>query len=145
MKHLRYLGYLARHKWWVLVEGLRLKVPLRRLLVHDLSKFFPPEYNAYCNRFYGRDYDVLAWELAHLHHVHTNDHHWQHWVLSRPDGTTVTVRMPEAVIREMIADWKSVGRCLGKPDARQWYRTNHMKLRLHPDTRKRVEALLGIE
>ena len=52
MAHIRYLSYVIRHKWWVLVAGLRTKAPLWRLLIHDWSKFTPAEWTPYVRSFY---------------------------------------------------------------------------------------------
>lgn len=54
MAHFRYLSYVLRHKWWVLVAGLRTGAPLWRLLIHDWSKFLPAEWGGYVRAFYGR-------------------------------------------------------------------------------------------
>lgn len=51
--HLRYLSYVLRHKWFVLLAGLRVRAPLWRLLIHDWSKFTPAEWGAYVATFYG--------------------------------------------------------------------------------------------
>ena len=42
--HLRYLGYVVRHKWFVFRAGLRTGAPLWRLVIHDWSKFTPAEW-----------------------------------------------------------------------------------------------------
>lgn len=81
--HLRYLWYVLRHKWFVLLAGLRLGgIPLWRLIVHDSSKFSPAEWGPYVERFFKpapwrRD----RWERALIHHYNHNPHHWQYWVL----------------------------------------------------------------
>lgn len=58
-KHLLYLKYVLRHKWFVFVAGLRRGVPLWQLLVHDLSKFRPDEWRPYAEWFYG--YEGGSW------------------------------------------------------------------------------------
>ena len=50
-KHLKYLSYVMRHKWFVFVECCKLGIPFRGL-VHDLSKFSPSEWFPYANFFY---------------------------------------------------------------------------------------------
>src|SRR5262245_57424319 len=55
MRHLRYGCYLARHKWFVLVEAWRLGVVWRGL-THDLSKLRPDEWVAYADQSYGGPY-----------------------------------------------------------------------------------------
>lgn len=99
--HLFYLSYVLRHKWWVLVAGIRLGPPsgwpmlrhLRwwlQLLVHDLSKFRPSEWAPYVDYFYGppvegcpkcKEERQAAFDVAWLHHQHRNLHHWQRWLL----------------------------------------------------------------
>jgi hypothetical protein len=51
--HLRYLSYVLRHKWFVLLAGRKAGAPLWRLLIHDWSKFTPAEWGAYVAYFYG--------------------------------------------------------------------------------------------
>ena len=48
MKHLKYLCYVLRHKWYVFIECCKLGIPVRGL-VHDLSKFRPSEWFPYAN------------------------------------------------------------------------------------------------
>lgn len=50
--HWNNLKYLARHKWYVLHAGLKLNVPLWRLIVHDWSKLTPIEWFAYTDYFF---------------------------------------------------------------------------------------------
>jgi hypothetical protein len=51
--HLRYLSYVVRHKWFVLLAGLQTGAPLWRLVIHDWSKFLPSEWFAYVEKFHG--------------------------------------------------------------------------------------------
>jgi prevent-host-death family protein len=37
--HLRYLWYVVRHKWFVLLAAFEFRVPFWRAICHDLSKF----------------------------------------------------------------------------------------------------------
>lgn len=164
--HRRYAGYVIRHKWFVLVAGLRVRAPLWRLLIHDWSKLTPAEWFPYVQTFYGHDADYyrdasrrgvairpprghklrdeVAFERAWLHHQHANPHHWQHWVLREDDGDTVVLPMPEGLTREMVADWMGAGRAItGRWDVASWYAANRTKILLHPETRERVETLLA--
>lgn len=77
--HLRYLLYVLRHKYHVLVAGRRLGVPLWRLIVHDWSKFTRAEWGPYVRRFYGGGGNDEEFRAAWLHHVQENPHHWEHW------------------------------------------------------------------
>jgi hypothetical protein len=60
MMHLRYLRYIVRHKWFVLLAGLKTGAPLWRLIVHDWSKFTPREWFAYARNFYGKSPEGIA-------------------------------------------------------------------------------------
>lgn len=187
--HLSYGWYIARHKWYVLLECTKLGIVWRGL-VHDLSKFRWREWWPYVDKFYGPkrptaaetgrnitlgcgyntihegDFlsvvtdtrtEVIHWrpsarcqedvdydfDVAWLHHQKSNPHHWQYWILIRDTGAEVILPMPEVYIREMVADWRGAGRAVEKPDTLAWYAANKDKMRLHPDTRKRVEQLLG--
>lgn len=149
-RHLRYLSYVLRHKWFVFVAGRRTGAPIWRLLIHDWSKFTRAEWRPYVLSFYGpwkykdRPPEVVAaFDRAWLHHQHTNPHHWQHWIL-REDGVAVkTLPIPEHFVREMVADWMGAGRAItGRWEVADWYATNREKIVLHSETRALVEALL---
>lgn len=154
--HLRYLWYVLRHKWFVFVAGVSLHAPLWRLIVHDWHKFLPSEWFPYVNYFYGNGdrrkgttyYDAantgdVAFDYAWLKHQHRGQHHWQHWVLARDDGSIRVLPMPVNFVREMVADWSGAGRALGHGnDVMPWYRKNKDKMQLHPDTRVIVEQLV---
>jgi hypothetical protein len=162
MKHLRYLKYLLRHKWFVFLAGLRMKAPIWRLVIHDWSKFLPCEWIPYARFFYGpkpdknEPDDCTYWEAvaahripfdhAWLHHQHFNPHHWQHWVLREDDGDTKFLQMPENFIREMVADWCGAGRAItGKWEVWIWYEKNSAKMLLSPSVRALVENLIESE
>ncbi len=95
-RHWQYLKYVLRHKWFVLVAGLELKVPLWILILHDWDKFLPDEWFPYARCFYKPDgskqYDPSpAFDWAWNLHQKRNKHHWQFWLLipdqSRPNFT----------------------------------------------------------
>lgn len=155
--HLRYASYVARHKWFVFLGGLKTRAPLWRLIIHDYTKMMPVEWVPYVNYFYGGNkpgreakgsYDAAqtgdaAFDRAWLHHQHRNPHHWQHWTLQQDDGQIKTLPMPEKFIREMVADWMGAGRAItGKWEMPSWYEANKNKMRLHDTTRVRVEELV---
>jgi hypothetical protein len=81
-----------------------------------------------------------------LSHLHRQPHHWQHWILVNDTDGTQVLRMPEKYVREMVADWRGVSVALGKsPEmAIDWYNKWRDTLALHPQTRSRVEVLLGV-
>lgn len=144
--HLRYLKYVLRHKWFVFVAGRKTGAPLWRLLIHDWSKFSRAEWTPYVHMFYlypssGSDTFDKAW----LHHIHTNKHHWQHWLLQKDDGDVVCLPMPNKYILEMVADWMGAGRAItGSWDIDDWYKKNYGKIRLEIHTRNKVNHILGL-
>lgn len=163
--HLRYLGYVLRHKWFVFVAGLRLGAPLWRLIIHDWSKFTPAEWGPYVRYFYrdntGEGMDAIGrfglaelapfgfyakdrFNVAWLHHQHRNPHHWQHWVLREDSGNVFPLPMPFPLAREMVADWMGAGRAItGRWEVAEWYAKNREVIVLHPETRRYVEGVLA--
>lgn len=97
-RHLAYLKYVLRHKWFVFVAGTRLGIPWLALL-HDNSKFLPDEWRWYARHFYAPDGTKQTWQgkdgffvdadhdtkfdRAWLKHIRRNRHHPQHWVRVR--------------------------------------------------------------
>jgi len=168
VRHLKYAGYLLRHKWYVFVEACRLGIPWRGL-THDLSKFRPDEWGPYAEYFYGgwhrpwasvsnygkqNHYNLErrlsqegvqeAFDAAWLKHQHANDHHWQHWVLREDSGAVKRLPMSQAARREMLADWRGAGRAItGKDNTAEWWLQNRDKMLLHDETRAWVEQQLG--
>lgn len=144
LKHWKYCKYVVRHKWFVLLMGLKLRVWWHQLLVHDWTKFTPWEWSAYVNHFYNRPKARKgAFECAWNHHLKWNKHHWQYWVLNRDDGRAPeAIEMPDRFVREMVADWAGAGLAQGRLDILDWYYTRAHNIILHPKTRKRVEELL---
>lgn len=154
--HLKYLWYVCRHKWFVLLASWHYGC-LWRGLVHDLSKFWPSEWFPYSNFFYGNwkkhheegkppppevkdDFD-RAWLL----HQNRNPHHWNYWLLRKDGGAVVAMEMPDIYVREMVADWTGAGRAItGKVEVVDWYQKNREKMTLHPRTQALVEHLLKI-
>lgn len=134
-----YLSQVLLHKLFVLLAGFRLgKFPLWRLVIHDWSKFLPSEFCTYRRRFTGKEYSQTEWKRAWLHHIHSNPHHWEHWLIkSEP------VPMPEIYIREMVIDWLAAGRSYqGSWDIEPWVRENYPKMILHPETVITLKTIL---
>ena len=117
-----------------------------RIVAHDISKWSDEEYKAYDKYFYGKEKtDVVkeAFNLAWLHHIHANPHHWQHWVLINDEDGMVTLEMPEEYAVEMICDWFAFSHKLGKLDEiHKWYNTHKTTMMLHKNTRAFVEDTL---
>lgn len=149
-KHLKYLNYLLRHKYFVFVAGLQLKVLLWRLIIHDWSKFLPCEWFAYAEYFYGKQSSVengikqlKDFDSSWNHHQKRNKHHFQYWVLIEDTGGIKPLRMPEKYVREMASDWLGAGHAItGKWEAWDYYQKNKENTLLHPETRELLEKLL---
>ncbi len=115
---------------------------------HDFSKLLPTEYNPYYDYFYGnkktkeiKDKFNYAW----LNHIHTNPHHWQHWVLINddPEEGTIALDMPYCYIIEMICDWWSFSWKSGNlREIFDWYKDNGPNMFLSEQTRRTVGDIL---
>ena len=167
MKHLKYLSYVLRHKWFVMIECFKCGL-IWRGIMHDLSKFLPSEWFPYVEHFYGTgkkgingerdktgyysagDTGEHDFDMAWLLHQKRNRHHWQWWVLPKDDGTTKIFPMPMVYIMEMFCDWVGAGRAQGRRspkddpfrETRSWYKANRFKMVFHKDTRLIVERLV---
>lgn len=149
-KHIKYLWYVIRHKWFVFVECLKLGVPLWAAIIHDWQKFTPTEWKPYVLSFYGPwSYDerpawlIEAFDRAWLHHIHCGPHHWEYWILVQDAEDDKILEMPDRYQREMLADWRGAGRAItGEDNTKEWYKENRGKVQLHPRTREWIELQL---
>ena len=147
-KHLEYLKYLLKHKYYVGIQCVKLGL-VWQAIAHDLSKFLPREWIPYVEHFYGRNPDAYKeeFDLAWLLHQHKNPHHHhQYWILKKDDGSLQPIPMPQKYILEMLCDWWGAGRALGKEggweEVKNWYSTDREKMLLHESTRREVEYFL---
>ncbi len=142
MKHLRYLRYVLRHRWFVFLACCEMGVAWRGA-IHDLSKFRSSEWGPYADHFYGQKLENdPAFERAWSLHYLRNPHHWEHWCQDHPDWGFVEF-MPEKYRREMVADWVGAGRAIsGRRDWRPWYLENKDRIIVDSHTRAWIEAML---
>lgn len=116
---------------------------------HDQSKSEPDEYEAYDAYFYGgnRSFKVVQeYRKAWLLHLHRNPHHWQYWVLINDDPKEgeILIEMPINYIFEMVCDWWAFSWVKGNlQEIFEWYDEHKNYVKLHPNTRKKVEEILG--
>ena len=116
---------------------------------HDQSKSESDEYEAYDAYFYGnnKSYQVVQdYRKAWLLHLHRNPHHWQHWVLINDDPKEgeILIEMPINYIWEMICDWWAFSWEKGNlHEIFKWYDEHKKYMKLHTNTRKKVEDILG--
>lgn len=160
-KYTKYLWYLTRHKWYVFIECCKFGLYWRGL-THDLSKFLPSEFFAYAKNFYGNFYkhggggtgyfkrrDIIDknFEFAWILHQKRNKHHWQWWVLSKPQYNGFTIlEMPDEYRKEMVADWRGASHAQGfGGNAKNWYIKNKKRMLLHPKTRMWIEEQLEVK
>lgn len=149
MNHYAYLKYVLRHKWFVFLGCLKMRVPLWQAIIHDWDKFLPDEWLPYVNTFYKPDgskhyNETTAFAVAWNLHQKRNRHHWQFWLLTWDRGETIALEMPEVHAREMVADWIGAGRAIsGRVDPWPWYDKNRDSIKLHPATRAFIETLMG--
>lgn len=157
----QYDQYLAKHKEYVkkgydwLLENLpELVKDIPNLgwqcgFAHDQSKSEPDEYEAYDAYFYGgnRSFKVVQeYRKAWLLHLHRNPHHWQHWILinDNPKEGEILIEMPIIYILEMVCDWWAFSWAKGNlQEIFKWYDEHKNYMKLHPNTRKNVEEILG--
>lgn len=151
-----YFFLTLKHKWFVFCAGLKLKVPMWRLIKHDLSKLSTKEYKHYQKQFFGQIHDEEGFAKAWLHHQNHNDHHWEYWISRTAHFKSVfninnkdkVLEMPEVCVREMIADWIGASRAYESkyPTKGNWNWLNNnlenVLLSVHPNTAKLIRDLL---
>lgn len=157
----QYDQYLAKHKEnvkngfeWLQTNLPELVKDIPNLgwqcgFAHDQSKSEPDEYEAYDAYFYGnnRSFKVVQeYRKAWLLHLHRNPHHWQHWVLVNDDPKEgeILIEMPVNYIFEMVCDWWAFSWAKGNlQEIFKWYDEHKNYMKLHPNTRKKVEEILS--
>jgi len=156
-RHLLYLKYVLRHKWFCFVGCWRISPILSRTfllgIIHDWSKFRPSEWSPCATHFFSDGPDIFDivkenFYFAFLHyHVQRNKHHWQHWVAICDSGVHKCFDMPDCYIMEMVADWYAAGRAIsGRRLVTPWYEVNKDKILLSPMSRIKVEiAIKGLD
>mgnify|MGYP001582821342 CR=1 FL=1 len=148
MHHWVNFWYLARHKYWVFVFGLKLGVPIWRLIVHDLDKFWPPKWKGYANYYFNpnKQFDFTSkFNYACNGHQKLAKHHWQYWILIDNFADLIPLEIPDVFIKEMIADWLSAAKCKvgNELNIYKWYAENKENLILNKKTRAKLEKLLS--
>jgi hypothetical protein len=165
MIYCKYLRYVLRHRWFVMVECFKVSLYWRGIS-HDLSKFRPSEFIPYARFFYGSskpkrdttgyykptDTGDNKFDFAWLLHQKVNDHHWQWWILPEDEGGIKILPMTDDAVIEMVCDWVGAGKAQGylspkeapMQECQRWYEKNKAKMQLHPSTRKTVEYILSV-
>lgn len=139
----KYLTALEQHITAVQSYGFLLKVPGEQLYRHDASKWSDAEFPAYTRKFgLGLD-DPEDFAAAFLHHLHSNAHHWQHWLIPNAAQPPTAIPIPENFVREMAADWLGAG-AVYNPDRnpQAWLNQNAAQMLLHPVTTQHLRNIL---
>lgn len=130
--------------------GAQLGVGKDLLRDHDKSKFGLEEFAHYARQYHGDRGDMPGYCQAWLHHIHTNEHHWQHWIFpdgyapSGSDSEAGVISMPERYALEMVADWMGASKqYTGSWDIGDWLTKNMPKIRLHSSTAAYLREVLG--
>ena len=150
---MNYLILTIKHKWFVLLAGIKIRANIWDLVTHDLSKFSPSELLHYQRQFFGKADQPLQFSYAWNHHQKCNKHHWEYWIPTSGYNRggykdMQPLPMPERYVREMVADWLGAGRAYeGKfplLDKWAWFESNKSKIfsRCHPDTIRLVYKVL---
>lgn len=146
MKHIKYLRYVIRHKWFVFRAGLKLRVPVVSLILHDWTKFLPIEWTPYVDYFYGnypklseihgdmrnqftRTHEVVKGEFdrAWNHHQKANMHHWQYWLLTNDQPSKDYKLVAADAMHDAISGPKWDVRLTFEYDMRQMHVDEYMR------------------
>lgn len=158
--HLAYLVYLLRHKWFVLLECIKMGIAWQGI-VHDWHKFLPGEWVPYVHYFHNADGTQrqrrdrtgyykptdtgdARFDYAWLLHQKRGKHHWQWWVLPEDGGGVKILPMPDRYRKEMLADWRGAGKAQRAGSVHKWYLANRDKMQMHPETRAWIEMQIGV-
>lgn len=115
------------------------------ILVHDQSKLSEMEFTGYRQWFYSDNGETTSHEAflrAWNYHQNENKHHWEYWVLPRPEGNTA-LDMPLVYIIEMMMDWAAMSHKFDNLPS-EWYDNNKEKIQMHEATRQFVEEWLVV-
>lgn len=116
--------------------------------IPDAEKYYELtcEWDAYNNYFYGeRTPEVEAsFDKAWLSHIHSNPHHWQHWVLHSDEEGVKVLDMPYMFIVEMVCDhWAFSWKANNLYEIFDWYKKNQKGILFSDKTRKTYESILN--
>lgn len=115
---------------------------------HDRSKYDPNEFHYYRARFFpvtSIDYDSekikKGFDIAWLHHAHTNPHHPAYWALA-DDNTLKIFDMPDIYIIEMLCDWMAMSKYYNSSTADYWKSESAQKLPMSDYTKSKVNEFI---
>lgn len=148
MKYISFIWLFLRFKFYLVIAGLRLGVPIYMLLINDLSKLSSAQFGPYARKLYKQnDYDNYytqaeineEYREAQRLHYTTEQHHWDYYV----DESGEAREMPENCVREMCAGFFAACRTYnGHWNISDWLRESLPIMILHPNTREYLYGLL---
>ena len=137
---MKYLKRVLIHKWYVFWACMRIGgISFWRALTHDWSKISPYEFMIYTKDYKSYGYSDEDFDIACMHHIHYNPHHWEHWVFQDK-----ALPMPKVYIREMVADWIGTGQVYnGALSPQKWLNENYKSITLHEDSLSYLKEVLS--
>ncbi|MBE6944944.1 MAG: catalase [Ruminococcaceae bacterium] len=147
---------ITRHR--LLVRKHCFKVGLYwQGLTHDLSKYSPSEFRVGVRYYQGNrspntaQRELLGYSTAWMHHKGRNRHHFEYWTdINLATRHYEPVDMPTKYFVEMVMDRIAAckvykGKDYQDGDALQYLnRSKGDKNNMHPETRRKLETVLGI-
>ena len=126
-------------------------------LTHDLSKYSPSEFRVGVRYYQGNrspntaQRELLGYSTAWMHHKGRNRHHFEYWTdINLATRHYEPVDMPTKYFVEMVMDRIAAckvykGKDYQDGDALQYLnRSKGDKNNMHPETRRKLETVLGI-
>ena len=147
--YIQYLKYLLEHKKNVFIECVK-SGHFIHAITHDLSKFLPSEFVSYAKFFYSKNRTKTYKTSDEIDenflkgwcfHQKRNKHHWNYWVCLTRKDEIEPVPMPRKYIKQMILDWKAMGRKFGDTP-KGYYEKNKKDFIMHKDTIRILEDLI---
>lgn len=108
--------------------------------VHDASKYYPEEFDAYRQWFYpevGEKKSEAEFKKAWRHHFRNNPHHAKYWEDKKFD-----ISKHHIYLVEMVCDWLSMAKGSGRESAYDYFQKARTTLNLPPEAITFLEYLL---
>jgi len=111
---------------------------------HDDSKYTHLEFGAYRIKFFpekNEEQSKKHFKEAWNHHQKFNPHHWQYWIMWKPEGS-VALEMDYYYMLEMMCDWTAMSLKFNQKSVSEWYEKEKDNMLLAPRTRMMIEDRL---
>ena len=154
MQWLEHLKTINRHKKYVMELCFKLGL-YKQGLLHDMSKYSPPEFLVGARYYQGTrspnaaEREERGYTSAWLHHKGRNKHHLEYWIdYGLDEGSTmVGMKMPLKYVVEMFCDRVAAsknyrGKDYKDSDAYDYYMKSKSHYIIHPETAALLEKML---